>query len=127
MLFPVYSLKNSLSYKMQSFVRNVCVSSSNNLIQKWRQDRRLPMNPNTTRVLRDGQDYTFLDGRPTPYGMRHMKRISKQRELAEDIIRLTGEMDFAVTRHNQLKKEEAAKRNTIINSKLKTKGSALLK
>ncbi|KAJ8919494.1 hypothetical protein NQ315_002115 [Exocentrus adspersus] len=43
------------------------------LIQKWRKQRGLPLNPNATGVLTDAPDYTFLDGRLTPYGVRQKK------------------------------------------------------
>ncbi|XP_044754471.1 39S ribosomal protein L52, mitochondrial [Coccinella septempunctata] len=107
--------------------RSISLSSTNNLIQKWRKEKGLPLNPNAHGNLTDGQDYTYLDGRPTPYGVGQMKRISKQRELAESIIRLTREVDFAVERHKELKKAEEQQRMKILSSKLKPKGSALLK
>lgn len=106
--------------------RFISLNTSNNLIQKWRVERGLPLNPNVNGVLADGQDYSYQDGRPTPYGVGQIKRISKQRELAESIMRLTQEVDFAVERHRKLKQAEERYRQRIMNSKLKPKGAALL-
>lgn len=97
------------------------------LNQKWRKEHGLPLNPNACGVLTDGPDYTFLDGKLTPYGMNQRKRIIKQKELLHDIIKLTGEIDFAVERHKQLQIAEENKKNKIIGNKLKPKGLALLK
>lgn len=98
-----------------------------NLNQKWRQERGLPLNPNTRGVLTDGPDYTFLDGRLTPYGVGQKERIEMQRQIAEDIIKLSGEIDFAVERHKKLQVEDAKTKENIIRSKLKPKGINLLK
>ncbi|KAK9877030.1 hypothetical protein WA026_016057 [Henosepilachna vigintioctopunctata] len=109
------------------YIRNVSTSCSNNLIQKWRKERGLPINPNSYGVLTDGPDYSFQDNRPTPYGMRQMKRITKQKELAEKIINLTCEVDYAVHRYEQINKNKSEERNRLLSSKLKAKGAALLK
>lgn len=37
----------------------------------WRRNRRLPKNPTSSGPLTDLPDYTFIDGRPTPLGVRH--------------------------------------------------------
>lgn len=106
--------------------RFISLTSTNNLIQRWRIEKGLPLNPNANGVLTDGQDYTFQDGRPTPYGVGQLKRISKQRQLAESIIRLTQEVDFAVERHAALETAKKERRTRILQSKLKPKGAALL-
>ncbi|XP_044269818.1 39S ribosomal protein L52, mitochondrial [Tribolium madens] len=97
------------------------------LNQKWRQQRGLPLNPNSCGVLTDGPDYSFLDGRPTPYGVGQKKRIMKNQELTEQIIKLAGEIDFAVERHNKLTQEENNRKQKILDNKLKPKGVELLK
>lgn len=33
-------------------------------------------------VLTDGADYIFLDGRPTPFGMKQKRKLLLQREYA---------------------------------------------
>ncbi|RZC37732.1 deoxynucleoside kinase-like [Asbolus verrucosus] len=99
----------------------------NKRISKWRQQRGLPLNPNACGVLTDSPDYSFLDGRPTPYGSRQKKRILKQQELTQQIIELTSEVDFAVERHKQLQQEEQRRRQEILDNKLKPKGIELLK
>lgn len=97
------------------------------LNQKWRQARGLPLNPNTGGVLAESPDYSFLDGRPTPYGSRQKRRILQQRELAKQIISFTSEIDFAVERHDKICKEHANNRTNVIESKLKPKGIELLR
>lgn len=98
-----------------------------NLNQTWRQARGLPLNPNTCGPLTDKADYTFLDGRPTPLGMRQKRRLIKQREIATRIIQLSKEIDYAVERHkNHLEKQEEYKKN-ILENKLQPKGHLLLK
>ncbi|CAH0547188.1 unnamed protein product [Brassicogethes aeneus] len=106
--------------------RCVCSTPVYNINQKWRQERGLPLNPNACGVLTDGPDYTFLDGRLTPYGVRQKQRIIKQKEIAKQIIKLTGEVDFAVDRHKHLQMEEVKRKEQILNGKLKPKGVKLL-
>lgn len=120
--------KNDLILELCNLVciRPISTTPTINLIQKWRKDRGLPLNPNSSGVLTDGPDYTYLDGRPTPYCVRQKKRLIKQKELAEAIITLTKEVDFAVERHARLQKEEEDRRKEIIGSKLKPKGLTLL-
>lgn len=97
------------------------------LDQRWRISQGLPMNANACGVLTDGPDYTFLDGRLTPYGMNQKKRIARQREVRDQIIHLSGEIDFAVDRHKQKQIEEKQRKQNILDKKLKPKGMALLK
>lgn len=79
--------------------RCINTTSLRPLIQKWREERGLPENPNAYGVLTDKPDYTYLDGRPTPLGIRQKGRIMKHQELTNKIIELTREVDFAVDRH----------------------------
>lgn len=95
--------------------------------RKWRQERGLPNNPNAYGILTDAPDYTFLDGRPTPYGAGQRERLEKNQKLTEQIIQLSAEIDFAVERHKQMKVDEENRRKQIIDGKLKAKGAALLK
>ncbi|XP_067000229.2 large ribosomal subunit protein mL52 [Anabrus simplex] len=88
----------------------------------WRRKRGLPENPNTFGPLTNLPDFTYVDGRPTPLGSRQKKRLMKQREYAETIIRMTGEVDFAVERYERLKKEEEERRQTVLKLKLVPKG-----
>lgn len=83
------------------------------------------MDPYTALV--DGPDYTFLDGRLTPYGTRAKSRILKQREVRDQIIDLSAEVDFAVERHKTLLIKEENRKKEILAKKLKPKGVELLK
>ncbi|EGI61563.1 PREDICTED: 39S ribosomal protein L52, mitochondrial [Acromyrmex echinatior] len=94
--------------------------------QRWRQKRGLTANPNTFGPLTNLPDYTFKDGRPTPLGIRQKARLDKQRDYAAKIIKLVGEVDFAVERHTRMQEKEKEKRQTILNNKLKPKGDLLL-
>lgn len=85
------------------------------------------MNPNACGPLTDGPDYTFLDGRLTPYGVGQKKRLQRQNEVYEQIAKLSKEIDFAVERHKQLLREEEKMRKNILDAKLKPKGINLLK
>lgn len=55
--------------------------------------------------------------------MRQLDRINKQKEIARKIVTLSSEIDFAIERNKSMKEQKELKRQTIINSKLKPKGS----
>lgn len=38
--------------------------------QDWRREKRLAQNPNSEGPLTNLPDYTYMDGRPTPLGVR---------------------------------------------------------
>ncbi|XP_024888457.1 39S ribosomal protein L52, mitochondrial [Temnothorax curvispinosus] len=96
------------------------------LNQRWRQKRGLTANPNTFGLLTNLPDYKFKDGRPTPLGIRQKARLDKQRGYAARIIKLVGEVDYAVERHARLQKEKEQKTQQILDNKLKPKGDLLL-
>ncbi|KAK4876660.1 hypothetical protein RN001_009166 [Aquatica leii] len=108
-------------------IRYVQTTGISCLDQRWREARGLPMNPNASGVLTDAADYSYLDGRPVPYGTRQKNRIIKQKQITETIIKLSGEIDFAVERHKQLQIDEEQRKQQIISNKLKPKGLTLLK
>jgi len=37
-------------------------------------------------ILTDGADYIFLDGRPTPFGMKQKRKLLLQREYAVSLF-----------------------------------------
>ncbi|XP_077274560.1 mitochondrial ribosomal protein L52 [Temnothorax americanus] len=96
------------------------------LNQRWRQKRGLTANPNAFGLLTNLPDYTFKDGRPTPLGIRQKARLDKQRGYAARIIKLVGEVDYAVERHARLQKEKERETQQILDNKLKPKGDLLL-
>lgn len=59
--------------------------------------------------------------------VRQTSRVKKQREYAQKIVTAIKEVDFAKERYQRLTKEEADKRQSIIDGKLKPKGKLLLK
>lgn len=46
----------------------------------------MPLNPMDKGILTDGADYIFLDGRPTPFGMKQKRKLLLQREYAVSCI-----------------------------------------
>lgn len=107
--------------------RLLTTTSVNNIVQKWRQERGLPLNPNAHGPLTDKPDYTFLDGRPTPLGIKQNKRYIKQKEYAKKVIQLSKEIDHAVERHSQILSQKEEDKKKILANKLKPKGHLLLK
>lgn len=93
---------------------------------RWREKHGLPQNPNVCGPLTDYPDYSYKDGRPTPYGVRQIVRIEKQREYMKRINKLIAEVDHAVERHERMQTEQKNKREEILAKKLKPKGDALL-
>lgn len=83
------------------------------------------MNPNSCGPLTDLPDFTYLDGRPTPLGMRQKKRMAKQKEIAKTILTLSKEIDFAVKRHDDMVTAEQENKEKILANKLKPKGHLL--
>lgn len=96
------------------------------LNQRWRQRHGLTTNPNAFGLLTNLPDYTFKDGKPTPLGIRQKTRLERQRKYAAKIIKLAGEVDYAVERHARLQEKEKEERQKILNNKLKPKGDLLL-
>ncbi|XP_057332409.1 39S ribosomal protein L52, mitochondrial [Microplitis mediator] len=102
------------------------VSSVQQLDQKWRKKNRLTMNPNAFGPLTNYPDYSYADGRPSPFGVRQLGRINKQRNIFAKIEKLSGEIDYAVERYNRIQNDIAEKRKNIIDNKLKPKGNESL-
>lgn len=116
-----------MTFAIVVFARLFSRSITAELNQKWREDKGLPMNPNAYGVLTDKPDYSYLDGRPTPLGVRQRNRYYKQKEIAAQIILLTKEVDFAVERHKQMQIEAENTKTEILQKKLKPKGELLFK
>uniref|UniRef100_A0A0A9Z063 Large ribosomal subunit protein mL52 n=1 Tax=Lygus hesperus TaxID=30085 RepID=A0A0A9Z063_LYGHE len=85
----------------------------------------LPVNPNKISALLKGPDFTYLDGRPTPYGARELRRMEKQKEYTSKIIQLTREVDMAKATHKRQILEREQEIQNIIDSKFKPKGKKL--
>jgi hypothetical protein len=52
--------------------------------------RKLPVNPNTSGVLTDKSDYSYLDGRPAEIGLGVKRRLEKNREYAVSRLPCSG-------------------------------------
>ena len=109
----MYLLGTSLIYLSRNLSTS-CVSFFN---QKWAE---------YDDVLLHKPDYTFLDGRPTPYGVHQRKRMQREREVAQQILTLSKEIDFAKERFRLIKQKEEQRKAFIIQNKLKPKGALLL-
>lgn len=92
-----------------------------------------------------------MDGRPTPLGVRskcmtifqhfavltrnspyqfqarQTARVKKQREYAQKIVTAIREVDFAKERYQKITQATADERQSIMDGKLKPKGTMLLK
>ncbi|CRK99742.1 CLUMA_CG012962, isoform A [Clunio marinus] len=101
-------------------------SGSNFIDHKWREANRLCRNPNTEGPLTDLPDFTYMDGRPTPFGRAQKFRLINQQRLAEKIYTGTKEIEFAINRHKKLKEDEIKNKQDILDSKFKRKGHHLL-
>ncbi|XP_015595224.1 39S ribosomal protein L52, mitochondrial [Cephus cinctus] len=122
----IRSVETRIGFNMFIQFNSLSISSVRTLDQDWRAKKGLTKNPNAFGALTNLADYTFLDGRPTPYGIRQKTRINKQINYAQRIKKLISEVDYAVERHNKKQKEMEERRNSIISNKLKPKGDLLL-
>ncbi|KAJ8676016.1 hypothetical protein QAD02_011802 [Eretmocerus hayati] len=121
---PVISL-----FKVSNFnrlLRNFHQSSVSYVNVKWREDNNLTRNPNSFGPLTNLPDYSFKDGRPTPYGSNQKKKIDQQRETLQRIKKLSDEVDYAKERYQRLVKETEEYRRQILERKLKRKGDRAL-
>ncbi|KAG7189698.1 hypothetical protein KM043_017366 [Ampulex compressa] len=96
------------------------------LDQYWRMNKGLTENPNAFGPLTNRPDYTFKDGRPTPLGSGQRRRILQQKSYAEKIVKLVGEIDYAIKKHEDILTQKELKKQEILNSKLIPKGNVLL-
>ncbi|KAK0097916.1 hypothetical protein PV326_012804 [Microctonus aethiopoides] len=120
-------IMNIKHYMNLNIIANGFHSSSRlQLNQRWRQKKRLSENPNAFGPLTNLPDYSFLDGRPTPFGIRQLARIKEQREILEKVKKLTYEVDYAVERHARIQYADAQNRKSIIEGKMKAKGQCYL-
>uniref|UniRef100_A0A336M5A6 CSON004178 protein n=1 Tax=Culicoides sonorensis TaxID=179676 RepID=A0A336M5A6_CULSO len=90
-------------------------------LPNWRKEAGLSQNYTAEGPLTNLPDYTFMDGRPTPLGVRQKNRLLKQREYAERIVQLSAELDFAKDRYQKQINAEVESRQQILKSKLKPK------
>ncbi|XP_040158663.1 39S ribosomal protein L52, mitochondrial isoform X2 [Anopheles arabiensis] len=90
------------------------------------ETKKCVRNPNKSSLLTHLPDYTYMDGRVTPFGTNQRKRIIQQREIAKQIVTLSKEMDFAVERHQRNMAEAEETKQKLLAAKLKPKGHLLL-
>lgn len=90
------------------------------------ETKKCVRNPNKSSLLTHLPDYTYMDGRVTPFGANQRKRIIQQREIAKQIVTLSKEMDFAVERHQRNMAEAEETKQKLLAAKLKPKGHLLL-
>lgn len=92
------------------------------LDQSWRQQKGLSENPNSYGILTNGADYSYKDGKPTPYGTGQRKRIDTQRQYVAKMIQLSKQIDGAIAKHAKLQKDEQAAAQSLLDKRLKPKG-----
>lgn len=59
-------------------------------------------------------------------GSMYSLPLTKRFDPQERVLQLIGEVDYAVERHARMLKEEKEKKQQILDSKLKPKGTALI-
>ncbi|XP_050075939.1 39S ribosomal protein L52, mitochondrial [Anopheles maculipalpis] len=91
------------------------------------ETKKCARNPNKSSPLTHLPDYTYMDGRVTPFGANQKKRIVQQRTIAQQIVTLSKEVDFAVERHNRKMVEAEENKRKQISEKLMPKGHLMLK
>ena len=94
---------------------------------EFRKQRGWSKNPNSFGPLTNLPDYSFKDGRPVPYGSGQKRRIDEQRENLVKIKELVGQIDSARENYKQKQLIAQMRREEILKSKLKEKGTKLLK
>ncbi|KAG5321776.1 RM52 protein, partial [Acromyrmex heyeri] len=94
--------------------------------QRWRQKRGLTANPNTFARLDKQRDYAVCKINKNYYFVMNFCTILYFIDFQAKIIKLVGEVDFAVERHTKMQEKEKEKRQKILNNKLKPKGDLLL-
>jgi len=107
-------------------IRKVAFFSTSNSLRldmEWRTLKKLPLNPMDRGVLTDGPDYIFLDGRPTPFGMKQKRKLLLQREYAKKIVELSQSLDIAKERYANKIGETDEKIKQVLDKKLKPKGN----
>ncbi|XP_016910366.1 large ribosomal subunit protein mL52 [Apis cerana] len=92
------------------------------LNQKWRKMKGLSANPNNDSLLVNSSDYSFKNNKSVPYGSGQFRRIKKHQDFMKRIVKLVGEIDYAVERHANLIKEKEVQEQKILESRLKPKG-----
>ncbi|XP_059489572.1 large ribosomal subunit protein mL52 [Neocloeon triangulifer] len=95
---------------------------------KFRIRNRLPVNANASGPLTDGPDFSYLNSsKPVPLNKGQTRRLLKQQQLAESVLRLNSEIQWSFDEEKRLQLEEEQRKQRILDSKLKAKGDALLK
>ena len=112
---------------MLSFYAKLVVSQSQRLSissalcagQRWRIKNGLPTHRNDYGPLTDLPDWSYVDGTPGKLGSGQIKRLKKNEEVTEKILRSISELDLAVglsAQHSQMENI-----NPIRSSSLKMK------
>ncbi|XP_076176808.1 mitochondrial ribosomal protein L52 [Ptiloglossa arizonensis] len=119
-------LRTTCCTNLVTTVNEYHTSSVTFLNQQWRRTKGLVKNPNSYGPLVNLPDYSFKDNRPVPYGSKQFQRIKKHQEFGKRILKLVGEIDYAVEKHAKLLKQKEETKQQILDGKLKPKGQLLL-
>ncbi|XP_063440409.1 large ribosomal subunit protein mL52-like [Mytilus edulis] len=88
---------------------------------KWRISQGQARSGNEYGLLTEMPDYSFLDGRPTPLSLRQQKRRQEKIEVAKDIMKKLGQIDFAKERFELQEQSRQQQRQSLLDNKLKAK------
>lgn len=75
-LYMIELTKHNLYFKVPK-IPSIYTISIRSYDINWREKNRLPLNPTSHGPLTNLPDYTFLDGRPTPLGVRRVQETCK--------------------------------------------------
>ncbi|XP_065352348.1 large ribosomal subunit protein mL52 [Cloeon dipterum] len=113
------------------FLRHISLNpfstSSTMCDYKFRLRNKLPINHNASGPLTDGPDFSYLDSnKPAPPGKGQLKRLLKNQQLANTVLKLNAEIQFAIDAEKRLQLEAQQETQKILDAKLKPKGDALI-
>ncbi|XP_013791202.1 39S ribosomal protein L52, mitochondrial-like [Limulus polyphemus] len=94
--------------------------------KKWRERNGKAPNGNEFGPLTDYPDWSYADGRAGLLGKGQKRRLVEQEGYARKVVQLLKEVDFAVEREANLKKDAEEQHQKLLEKKLKPKGNVYM-
>ncbi|XP_076352546.1 mitochondrial ribosomal protein L52 isoform X1 [Tachypleus tridentatus] len=91
--------------------------------RKWRERNEEAPNGNEFGPLTDNPDWSYADGRMGRLGKGQKRRLVEQEGYARKVVQLLKEVDFAVEREANIRKDAEEQRQKLLEKKLKPKGN----
>ncbi|XP_065204284.1 large ribosomal subunit protein mL52 [Planococcus citri] len=115
----------SILHRSNNPVKQFSTSAVQSVGIKWRQQHGYPDNHTSRGVLTDAPDYSFLDGKPTPYTTGQRARLLRQQEYAGRVRYLLTVAEKSKKAYQDKVAAQQKEREKIIGRKLKPKGMNL--